>query len=380
MGLVRFPATTAVAARARAARAVGLACLAAVAFGLGGCGVRALAGGGRGATLAEVDAAGEPKETGSTATTGETVSAAARHPLGEVDDAELERRLLEDRPSLGPVSLGQPDAGLLWNGVKMPEGERWTLVDPERAWATPETIQYLVAAIDKVHEQFPGTKKLFIGDLSREEGGRFGEHVSHRSGRDVDLSFYYKERTAGWYTEATEENLDLPRTWALIRALVTETDLELVLLDRASHWPLRSYARSIGEDPRWVRSLFVKGPPPEGRLLVQHDDRHKCHLHVRFYNPIAQQTGARVYPLAVKNGLFEARQYHVSAWAKRDDSFESFLARYRLTPTSFRAANGARRFRAGSSYKILRFGPVDPGEGPVVVPPRMLPPRPAAGS
>jgi penicillin-insensitive murein endopeptidase len=384
MALVVFTFEDATFARARdlARRVVELACVASVALGPGGCGVRSLDRSGRNVAHRASVADPDRKETSSTGTqaageTGRPASAAEaeRHPLDLLGDEELERRLLQDRPSLGPVSLGHPDAGLLWNGVKMPEGERWTLVDPQRAWATPETVQYLIAAIDEVHEQFPGTGKLFVGDLSREGGGRFGEHISHRSGRDVDLGFYYKQRNVGWYTEATEENLDIPRTWALIRALVTETDLELILLDRSSHWALRSYARSTGEDAAWVRSLFVKSPPPEERLLIQHDDRHKCHLHVRFYNPIAQQAGYRIYPLAVKNGIFKARRYYVPGWAKRDDTFEQFLTRYRMSPSSFQSANGSRRFRPGASYKILRFGPVDPGEGPVVVPPRMLPPH-----
>lgn len=314
-------------------------------------------------------------ETEATAET-ETTAEVSTHPLAHLSDDELERRLLQDKAALGPVSLGQPDAGQLWNGVKMPEGERWTLVDPPRAWATPETIQYLTAAIDKVHEQFPDTRKIYIGDISREKGGRFGQHISHRSGRDVDLGFYYKERNVRWYTTGTEENLDIPRMWALIRALVTETDVELILLDRSLHWILRSYARSVGEDRAWIRSLFVKSAPPEERLLIQHRDGHKTHFHIRFNSPIAQETGQRIYPLAVKNKLFKARHFYVRGWAKRDDTLESFLKRYRTSLPSLQKANGARahRFRPGSSYKILRFGPVDPGEEPLFIPPRLVPP------
>jgi murein endopeptidase len=308
---------------------------------------------------------------------GVSHEAVSEHPLSHLSDAELEGLLVEDRAALGPVSLGQPDAGQLWNAVKMPEGERWHLVDPPRAWATPETIGYLTAAIDKVHEQFPKTQKIYIGDLSREGGGRFGQHISHRTGRDVDLGFYYKKRFTRWYTAGTEENLDLPRTWALLKALVTETDVELILLDRDLQWLLRSHARQIGEDRAWIRSLFVKRPPPVESPLVQNQKGHKTHFHVRFYNPIAQETGRRIYPLAVKHKLFKARHFYVSGWAKRGETFEGFLRRYRTSRASFQKANGARRFRPGSSFKILRYGPVDPGEGPLIIPPRMLPPAKA---
>lgn len=322
-------------------------------------------------TESETPSAEESSPAETAAAVGESL-----HPLAQLSDEELEHRLLEKRASLGPVSLGSPAAGQLWNGVQMPEGDRWRLVNPQTSWATPETARYLAAAIDEVHEQFPKTRKIFIGDLSREKGGRYGQHLSHQSGRDVDLGFFYKKRFVPWYTEATEENLDIPRTWALLRALVTETDVELILLDRSLHWILRSHARSIGEDRRWVRSLFVKGPPPEERLLIQHEKGHKTHFHVRFYSPVAQETGRRIYPLAVKNKLFKARHFYVRGWAKRGDTLEAFLKRNRTSLYSLQKANGARayRFRSGTNYKILRFGPVDPGEGQLVIPPRMLPP------
>jgi hypothetical protein len=126
-----------------------------------------------------------------------------------------------------------------------------------------------------------------------------------------------------------------------------------------------------------VRSLFVRGPPPDKRLLIQHRDGHKTHLHVRFYNPVAQVTGHRVYPLAVKNKLFKERHYYVRGWAKKGDTLEAFLARYRISHATFKKANGraARRFRPGRHYKILRYGPVDPGDGPPRILPRLLPPE-----
>ena len=81
-------------------------------------------------------------------------------PAPVLSDEELRRRFDEDVESLGPVSVGRPDAGALINGMAMPKGERWEIFDPSRAWATQETIDYLVAAIDAVHEKYPGTEPL----------------------------------------------------------------------------------------------------------------------------------------------------------------------------------------------------------------------------
>ncbi|MFN5410128.1 enoyl-CoA hydratase-related protein, partial [Bradyrhizobium sp.] len=39
--------------------------------------------------------------------------------------------------------------GRLVNGVQMPKNERWVLVDPDKAWATQESIDSLTRAIGK---------------------------------------------------------------------------------------------------------------------------------------------------------------------------------------------------------------------------------------
>ena len=105
-------------------------------------------------------------------------------------------------------------------------------------------------------------------------------------------------------------------------------------------------------------------------------------MHVRFYNPVAQQTGYRVYPLAIKNKLFKERRSYVRGWAKKTDSREAFLERYGISLSTFQEANGrrGRTFRPGRHYKVLRFGPVDPGEGPPKILPRMLPPAKSESS
>jgi len=64
-------------------------------------------------------------------------------------------------------------------------------------WGTQETVDFLIAAANKVNEQFPGTPKMYIGDISSQGGGRLNRHVSHQSGRDVDVSYFMKEGSSG---------------------------------------------------------------------------------------------------------------------------------------------------------------------------------------
>src|SRR5260221_874220 len=66
-------------------------------------------------------------------------------------------------------------------------------------------------------------------------------------------------------------------------------------MDRSVQRLVRDYAVSHGEDRTWVDQLFDGGGslPP----LIRHAKGHATHIHVRFYNPLAQETGRRTYEL-----------------------------------------------------------------------------------
>jgi len=60
---------------------------------------------------------------------------AGEHPLARVTDAEVARRVRKNPAELGPMSIGYPNQGRLFNGVRMPSGPHWQVVDPSHAWA-----------------------------------------------------------------------------------------------------------------------------------------------------------------------------------------------------------------------------------------------------
>jgi penicillin-insensitive murein endopeptidase len=275
-----------------------------------------------------------------------------------------------DPAALGPLSIGTPDAGLLVNPMPFPEGPYWTVRDPDEAWATDETIASIVAAIEAVEARFPGSPRLVIGDLSNPTGGRLNRHKSHQTGRDVDMGFYYRRGEVESFLTARKKDLDLPRTWALVRALVTETDVERIFVDRSLISVLFAYAVEQGEDRGWLNDIF--GRTAE-KGIIQHEKRHKDHLHVRFYNPRAQEHGRVVYPVLVETGV--APPPLVRHRVRPGETLGSLARRYGTSAAAIRAANGLRssRLRAGRTYTIpIRRTP--PDNGPVVVPPRRLPP------
>ncbi|HMJ15545.1 MAG TPA: penicillin-insensitive murein endopeptidase [Polyangiaceae bacterium] len=298
------------------------------------------------------------------------------HPLDDVSQREIEERLATDPSLLGSISMGAPSGGRLFNGVQMPaDDRRWELVDPAHAWGTRETVDYLMLAIGKVHEQFPSSPKLYIGHISGKEGGHLSPHLSHQAGRDVDISYFYTNERAGWYARAGAHNLDLPRTWAFVRALITETDVELILIDHSLQALLRKHALQIGENEAWVSELF-RGRA-KLRPLIVHAKGHATHVHVRFYNPIAQETARRLYTSLVQRGLVRPPTYYVSHKVRKGETLGMLSRKYGVDVQSIKKSNGLRRslIRAGHVYKIPKSGGVRAAPARVAIPARRLPPR-----
>ncbi len=293
--------------------------------------------------------------------------------FGEPDgDATTLRVTAERDPrALGPLSIGTPDAGLLLNPILFPAGPFWTLREPEEAWATDETVGFIVNAIEAVEARYPGSPRLVIGDLSHPKGGRIDRHRSHQAGRDADLGFYYRHGEAHTFRAARPSDLDAPRSWAFVRALVTETDVDRVFIDRSLIRVLYDQAVAEGEDRAWLADIFGR---TSDKGIIQHERRHKDHLHVRFYNRRAQEHGRIVYPVLVESGT--APPPNVRHRVRSGETLGSIARRYGTSVRAIRIANGlpSTRVRAGRSYTIpVRKAPVD--SGPVVVPPRRLPPQ-----
>jgi len=225
------------------------------------------------------------------------------HPLDRWSKDQIEAALAKDPDSLGSMSIGYAHAGALVNGVQMPPGDGWELVNAEHAWGTRETVDNLTHCLKRVSEFFPGAARMYIGHISGRRGGHLSPHKSHQCGRDVDVSYYYQSGQEKWYATATAANLDRERTWAFVRTLITDTDVELILMDRSVQRLVRQFAIARGEDREWIDRLFDGG----GGLspLIRHAKGHATHLHVRFYNPLAQETGRRSYEILVKRRILQ---------------------------------------------------------------------------
>ncbi len=267
------------------------------------------------------------------------------------DPTTLRQLIAESPEGLGSLSIGEPDNGALLGGQQLSSGRLWRVRNAREAWATSETLAYLKAAIEAVEAELPGSVPLLVGDISRRGGGPLNRHRSHQSGRDVDLGWYLKGAEASHFRLASARNLDLPRCWALVRALVTRTDVEHIFMDAAIQRLIFRYALGRGEDREWLMRVFGS-PGGRSETIVQHEPRHRDHLHVRFRNPRAQAWGRAAYPLLVEARL--ALPPSVIHRARPGDTLGALARRFGTTVSAIRRANGLRSslIRAGHRYRI----------------------------
>lgn len=285
------------------------------------------------------------------------------------DDA-LMKQWTEDPQAIGSISVGYAEAGRLINGVQMSPGDAWTVVAPDEAWGTRETVVYLSIAANAVREKYPYVAPLRVNHISKKEGGYLRPHHSHQSGRDADLGFYYRAGMNPLQVKGPRENaLDLPANWALARALATQTDPQVILLDRRVQRVLYNYALSIGEDRAWLDSLFNAGRSS----LFQHVRRHRDHFHVRFFSARSQELGWRIQPLLAKR----KDENFVIHRVKAGDTLGHLAMRYGSGVKLIQKVNGLTgvNLRIGRTLNIPLRGPCIhcPLPPQVVVPPRRIP-------
>lgn len=287
---------------------------------------------------------------------------------GDLTEAELQRRWKEDLASLGSISVGFADRGRLINAVRMPEDDAWVCQRPQLAYGAQETVDALATAFRAVRKQFPDSAPARLSHIGLPDGGFLRPHRSHQSGRDADVGFFYRNDRLPVHGARRDRLMDPARNWALVRTLVTETDVQMILVDRSIQKVLRSYAVGAGEDRAWVDSLFA-GP----HSLIRHARHHQDHFHVRFYAPRSQELGRRIVPLLADR----ADQNIVLHRVRRGETL-SVIAR--VTGSSVQTIRKANRLRTpllrlGQQLRIPLRGPCTkcPLPPAVVVPPRRIP-------
>ena len=197
-------------------------------------------------------------------------------------------------------SIGGPSFGLLTSSAELPaRGQGFRRLRPASPtyFGTPAlvaTLQHAAAIVSPRPEDPP----LLVGDIAGKRGGKLEGHHSHRTGRDVDLLFFYttlggEPLESPGFLKVQPDGLafvrdrkpeqphfvrfDVERSWALVKALLQSPDSEVlwIFCSVPVEALLTEHARARGEPDELVwRAVSVMQQPGDS---TPHDD----HFHLR---------------------------------------------------------------------------------------------------
>lgn len=195
-------------------------------------------------------------------------------------------------------SVGSPSDGALVDGFRLPlTHAHYRFAGPVRSrgtqWMTLEMAALVVRAAQVVRQETGGAT-LTVGDGSAERGGRLARHLSHRSGRDIDILFYALDAGGesvipGGFVPYGDDGrareghgelrFDDARNWWLVRTLLSSQHPAVmwVFVAPGLKGRLIRWARQRGEHPEILRRAARVLHSP--RDVGGHDD----HFHVRVY-------------------------------------------------------------------------------------------------
>jgi len=230
---------------------------------------------------------------------GETFEAVAKRVQVTPENLKKwNRRLRPDKLKVGqnirycveviqPGSIGACHKGSLVGGRNLdPDGDHQgigfvTAPSRKALWATKETISYVKKCAAEYRRKFPKGAPMNIGDLSKKNGGPLGNHLSHQSGRDVDIGYMTNPpQSRGYFNRnATRDNLDLPKQWAIVQCFLDNPDTMYIFLSHTVKDALLVYVNSHpklkSKYGKYFRRLSILRP----------DNEHHSHMHVRFKCP-----------------------------------------------------------------------------------------------
>ncbi len=179
------------------------------------------------------------------------------------------------------------ERGTLKVGVVLEPGKSYFIKRPHLAYGTAQSVKAIKAALSRYKQSKAGKggPQVHVGDISARGGGPLRGHMSHQKGIDVDIGLVLKGDDANEtrFRTGNVGNLDIPRTWALIKAFVDTEDVRAVFLDYNLQKLLYEHAKQQKVSESTLDVLF-QYPRGKGRNygIIRHWKGHKDHFHVRF--------------------------------------------------------------------------------------------------
>ncbi|MBM4388263.1 MAG: penicillin-insensitive murein endopeptidase [Deltaproteobacteria bacterium] len=181
-------------------------------------------------------------------------------------------------------SIGSCASGRLENGEMMPSGKGFSTSGRANIFGTNETVANILKCLKKFRSKYPKAPPVLIGDLSKKGGGELPPHVSHQSGRDVDIGYAPKDgKHLDWFKDFKPSEIDMDKSWFLIKCFLEMKDTQMIFMD----YPLQEHFYNFLKKKKVSKKLLRKyfqfpGGPDADIGMIRHSKGHYSHFHVRF--------------------------------------------------------------------------------------------------
>ncbi len=201
-------------------------------------------------------------------------------------------------------SVGFPDNGNLRNATSLLAKQQalnekafFEVASPDRKrhFATYEMAEMISRLGQVLNETFH--RKLFVGNISAQAGGKLSPHLSHQIGIDADLGYPTAQQSVKFPVvvqmssrQFNSGNFSVEKTYELLKNAFSQSDIKVdrIFADRTIKKALCEYAQSRHEfnssDKDVVTKLFSS---------IDHVDGHGDHFHLRLkcsaYDPGCRQ-------------------------------------------------------------------------------------------
>lgn len=181
-------------------------------------------------------------------------------------------------------SWGAPNAGRLFNGEPLPPNPNYRILYPHRTFGTFYTVSEVTRVLNNFYQTYPDASKIMIGDISLRRGYQIAPHASHRSGRDIDISYPLTQepRDLRRFHYLRRGDLDVPQMLSILKDFLDGGYVQYVFMDRWIQRALRAEALRQGATKEWVERVFQYPDFSGGSAIVRYSPGHKNHFHVRF--------------------------------------------------------------------------------------------------
>ena len=181
----------------------------------------------------------------------------------------------------GSQSVGTPQRGRIHNAIPLPPRPHlYTRRHPGRSFGSTHTIRTIQTAMLALRSEKGVRTEVMIGDISLPHGGPISPHVSHQSGRDIDIRLLLVDGLDRETVPVDASSVDWDATWTMVQSFLETGAVNVLFLDFHRQARLHAAALRAGVHPTLARRWF-QWPTPGGPGLIRHEDGHRAHVHIR---------------------------------------------------------------------------------------------------